>query len=408
MSGEAVGLSRAAAWTSLAVLAAAALVAGALVAVLYGVDGGIETAELLLAVGAGGLAVAHIAARRRRAMALRAQFAIGIALVVGSILVATIVGALLMFVSGHDAVMVAVITVFAGLVAIRAAGLLAGGVLGDVRAIEDGLTAVGEGRRDVRMAVEGRDELAVLAGQADAMVDRLAAEESRAAAADAARRDLVAAASHDLRTPVSALRLLVDAIDDELVDEPTRRRYTRTMGTHIRALGGLIDDLFELSRMQAGEIRWALRQVSVGELVDETVQALHPAAAERGVSLAARLPDAPPITRADPEKLQRVLFNLVQNAIRHTPADGSVTVQVDAQADGTVIEVADTGVGIDPAERSRVFEPFYRGGADSARSTEGAGLGLAIAKAIVEGHGGRIWIEPATVGTRVRFTLPAA
>ena len=393
---------------SLAVLVAAAVCAGAVVALAYGIDGGIETAELLLAVGAGGLAVAHLAERRRRTIALRGQFALGIALVVGSILVATIVGALLMFVSDHDAVMVAVVTVFAGLVAVRAAGLLAGGVLGDVRAIEDGLAAVGEGRRDVRMAVEGRDELAVLAGQADAMVDRLAAEESRAAAADAARRDLIAAASHDLRTPVAALRLLVDAIDDELVDEPTRRRYTQTMGTHIRALGGLIDDLFELSRMQAGEIRWALRQVSVGELVDETVQALHPAAAERGVALAARLPDAPPIARADPEKLQRVLFNLVQNAIRHTPADGSVTVEVGARADGTVIEVADTGTGIDPAQRSRVFEPFYRGGADSARSTEGAGLGLAIAKAIVEGHGGRIWIEPGTVGTRVRFTLPAA
>ena len=390
---------------SLAVLVIATLGAGAAVAVIYGAAAGIETGELMLAVGAAGLALAHLAARRRRDLVLRTQFAAGVAIAVGSILAATIVGALLMFVSGHDAVMVAVITVFVGLVAVRAAGLLAGGVLGDVRAIEDGLAAVGEGRRDVRMAVEGRDELAVLAGQADAMVGRLAAEESRAAAADAARRDLVAAASHDLRTPVSALRLLVDAIDDELVDEPTRRRYTQTMGTHIRALGGLIDDLFELSRMQAGEIRWALRQVSVGELVDETVQALHPAAAERAwrstLACPRRRRSSTPIPRSSSASCS-TSCRTRSGTPRPTGPDGPGRRPSRRHDDRGRRHRR----GIDPAQRSRVFEPFYRGGADSARSTEGAGLGLAIAKAIVEGHGGRIWIEPGTVGTRVRFTLP--
>ena len=103
-----------------------------------------------------------------------------------------------------------------------------------------------------------------------------------------------------------------------------------------------------------------------------------------------------------------MLFNLIQNAIRHTPADGSVTVA--AQSDGTTVEVevADTGEGLDPVDRGRAFEPFYRGGAGAARSGDGIGLGLAICRAIVEAHGGRIWFADAPIGTRVRFTLPVA
>lgn len=391
---------------SLAVVIAAAVAAGIVLGALYGVAGGGETAALLVAVGVPGLSLAHLAAARRRRLALRRQFAVGIGLAVGSILVATVAGALLMFVSNHDAAIVAVITVFAGVLAARAAGLVATGVLADVRQISRGIAAVGEGRRDQRLGLAGRDELTGLAGEADAMVDRLAAEEARAAGAERARRDLVAAASHDLRTPVSALRLIVDALDDDLVDEQTRRRYQRTMRTHIGALGTLIDDLFELTRLQAGDITWSLQQVHVAELVEDTVQALSTTAQARGVALAAEVTDRGVRAHADAEKVQRVLFNLVHNAIRHTPADGSVTIHVNPLPEGTEIEVADTGDGIDPADRARVFEPFYRAGPDAARSTDGAGLGLAISRAIVEAHGGRIWIEPAPVGTRVRFTLP--
>ncbi len=111
--------------------------------------------------------------------------------------------------------------------------------------------------------------------------------------------------------------------------------------------------------------------------------------------------------RADPERIQRVLFNLIRNAIHHTPADGSVTVRAEATGDGIEVEVADTGTGVPLPERERIFEPFYRGGPDAAREGDGAGLGLAISRAIVETHGGRIWIAPGESGTRVRFALPA-
>mgnify|MGYP002682912894 CR=1 FL=1 len=111
------------------------------------------------------------------------------------------------------------------------------------------------------------------------------------------------------------------------------------------------------------------------------------------------------VVTANPEKVQRVLFNLIQNAIRHTPADGSITVRASATDEGVMVEVADDGAGIPLDDRPHVFEPFFRGGADESRTTEGAGLGLAVSRAIVEAHGGEIWLEPTASGTEMRFTL---
>jgi signal transduction histidine kinase len=272
-----------------------------------------------------------------------------------------------MFVSHHDALVISAMAAVAGVVGARAAQLLAHGVMEDVAAMH----------REV----------------------------------DDARRRLIAAVSHDLRTPLASLRLLVDAVGDGVATGETRERYLREMRTHVGALSALIDDLFELSRLEAGEISWSMHQVELGELVSETVAALRAQADERGVTVAAET--APSLAaHANAEKVQRVLFNLIVNAIRHTPADGSVVVRARPARDGSAIEVevVDDGEGVPADERERVFEPFYRGGEDgTARSSDGAGLGLAIARAIVEAHGGRIWLEPAApCGTRVRFTLPAA
>ena len=240
------------------------------------------------------------------------------------------------------------------------------------------------------------------------MIARLRVEEAARDQADAARRDLVAAVSHDLRTPITSLRLLADAVGDDIVDGDVRRGYLRRMSTHIDALSALIDDLFELSRLEAGDIRWSLEQVPLDELVGETVAAMRVQAEAKGVAVMAEVPDALCAARANPEKLQRVLFNLIQNAIRHTPADGSVVVRAEPMADRIEVEVADTGDGIAPEQREHVFTAFYRGGADAARTGGGAGLGLAVSRAIVEAHGGQIWLADATVGTRVRFSLPSA
>jgi signal transduction histidine kinase len=242
------------------------------------------------------------------------------------------------------------------------------------------------------------------AAVAAGMAVRQAMEERMRRQVEEARRGLVAAASHDLRTPLASLRLLVEAIDDGVAGDD-RDRYLTEIRTHVAVLSDLIDDLFELSRIEAGDISWTMRQVELGDLIGDTVAAFRISAEERGVHLAAELPAEKVVAEADAEKVQRVLFNLIQNAIRHTPADGSVTVRAKGGPGGVEVEVADSGEGIPAAEGERVFDAFYRG--DSSRGEDGAGLGLAISRAIVEAHGGRIWFEDAKPGTRVRFTLPA-
>ena len=289
----------------------------------------------------------------------------------------------------------------------RVGDLVARGVARDVGTVSTGLEAVGRGERGVRLRSTARDEIGALARSADSMAEQLAEGERARDASEAARRQLVASVSHDLRTPIASLRLLVEAVDDEIVDESTRRRYLATMQTHIGSLSAMIDDLFELSRIEAGDIEWSMRQVELAVLVDETVAAMRPEASARRVDVRSELDDAPLSARADPEKIQRVLFNLIRNAIRHTPADGSVTVRAEARPEAIQIEVADTGDGISDEDRARVFEPFYRGGDEAARDSDGAGLGLAICRAIVETHGGQIWIGPSEQGTRVSFSLPS-
>jgi signal transduction histidine kinase len=244
------------------------------------------------------------------------------------------------------------------------------------------------------------------AALAAALAVRLAMEERSRREIEEARRQLVAAASHDLRTPLASLRLLVESIDDGVATGETRDRYLKEIRTHVGVLSDLIDDLFELSRIEAGDISWTMRQVKVRELIGDTVAAMRAPAAERGVSLAAELPAGELLASANAEKVQRVLFNLIQNAIRHTPADGSVTVRARSAAGGVEVEVADNGEGIPAADGERVFEAFYRG--DAARGEAGAGLGLAISRAIVEAHGGKIWFEDGAPGTKVHFTLKSA
>ena len=387
--------------SALLVAVAATALAGA-VAAVYGMRDGVVTLVLLAVLGGAGMAGAHtLAAHRRRLGTLRRQFTLGIGVAIGEIVVAVAAGAALMFVSGHDALLVLVLVAFGGLIAVRAAQLLAAEVLEDIDGLRGTLRAVGEGAREPTASTGADDELGDLAAAANAAIVSLDSAEQ-------ARRSLVAAVSHDLRTPITSLMLLAEAIGDDIVDEETRRRYLGQMSTHISALSVLIDDLFELSRLEAGDIRWSLERVQVAELVGETVDAMRPHAAAKQVQVRSEVSAEVDPAKGNPEKLQRVLFNLIQNAIRHTPADGSVTVLAEPAGSELVIEVADTGGGIGADERGQVFEPFFRGGDEAPRTRAGAGLGLAIARAIVEAHGGRIWLEESAVGTRVRFSLPLA
>ncbi len=384
-----------------------ALLGGLAVGLVYAPGDGLVTAIYLGAWGGSVLAAVQILMRRRgRAGSLSRQLAAGVLVSLGLSMLAIGAIVVLMFISPHDALVTAVLLLFAGLLSTYSVWALSRGVLLDVHTVRDGLRAVGDGRRDLDLHTGARDELSELAAAVTSMAARLAESEREREATDRARRDLVAAVSHDLRTPLTHLRLLSAAIADDLVDRATRRSYLEQMPVHIRSLSALIDDLFELSRIEAGDIEWSMEQVRLPELVTETVEAIQAHAEAKRVRVTATVAGDLATARANPERVQRVLFNLIQNAIRHTPADGSVTVAAQANGRSVEVEVADTGEGLAPGDQAMAFEPFYTGGPEQARSNDGTGLGLTICRAIVEAHGGRIWFAETPVGTRVCFSLP--
>jgi signal transduction histidine kinase len=383
---------------SLSFALALALAVSAAVLVGYDSHGALVTLEIVAPLGLVTVLAGELIAARRPG-GLRRQFgAIGL-LGALSLAVAVALFVDLMFVSSHDAVMTILLAAYAAALVLWTARRLGNLALADLNRICVALSAVGDGRRDVRTGLTGHDEVSRVGRDVDAMIGRLEREETM-------RRELFAAVSHDLRTPITALSLLATAIDDEVVEDDKRREYAARMNTHVRALGALIDDLFDLTRLEAKELQWTMEHVRLEELVHDAVEAMRPTADAGSVAVRAELSAPLSASHGNHEQLQRVLFNLIQNAIHHTPPDGSVTVRAEDVDGGVEIEVADTGSGIAPDQRQRVFEPFYR--ADASRHAPGAGLGLAIARAIVEAHGGAIWLEDAAIGTRVRFRLPAA
>jgi signal transduction histidine kinase len=235
------------------------------VAIGYGAGDGAVVWLGLAALGASVLGLAHALSRRRpRLGSMRRQFTVGVAVAVGQLVVLAAAAAQLMFVSAHDALLLMVVVVFAGMIAVRAAQLLATTAIEDVEALRDTLVAVGEGSRTPVPVTGSSDELAELASAANTAIVKLDRSET-------AQRNLIAAVSHDLRTPITSLRLLAEAVGDDIVDAPTRRGYLGQMRTHIEALSALIDDLFELSRLEAGDIQWTIQQVALGQLVEEAV-----------------------------------------------------------------------------------------------------------------------------------------
>jgi signal transduction histidine kinase len=378
-------------------IAVAAAVAVALCVAPYGLHGTLVTAAILVPLGAAIAAAAEALARRpgplrRQLLAFGALAACGLA--AGVALFVS-----LMFLSSHDALLTVLLAAYMALALGGAGWALGRRRLAELHAVRATLTAVAEGRRDVRTGIAGVGEIPALAADVDSMVARLDGEER-------ARRTLLAGLSHDLRTPLTALQLLARAIEDDLVDDATRRDYAGRIATHVRTLEGMIANLFEASRLERGEVSWKLERVNdLNVLLDEAVEAMRPAAAAAGVRVATELHATAPAF-VDPEALMRVIFNLVQNALRHTPAGGEVTVRALDGPDGIEIEVVDSGEGIAPADRPHVFEPFYRGGAEAARPATGSGLGLAISRAIVEAHGGRMWLGDSTQGTAVHLRIP--
>jgi signal transduction histidine kinase len=218
-----------------------------------------------------------------------------------------------------------------------------------------------------------------------------------------ARRELVAWASHDLRAPIASMQAMLEAIEDGLASADD---YLPTLRQQVRTLSLLVADLFELARIDAGALTLELRRTPVAPLIDSALQLLRPEAEARGVVLSAEVDERMEASLAA-DKIERVLFNLVTNALHHTPTDGTVAVSAERRTSDLLLRVEDTGEGLAEDAPGRMFERFWR--ADRARSSNGAGLGLAIARGLVEAHGGRIWAENRPQGGAcVSFTLPVS
>ncbi|HYZ52575.1 MAG TPA: HAMP domain-containing sensor histidine kinase [Streptosporangiaceae bacterium] len=253
---------------------------------------------------------------------------------------------------------------------------------------------------------------AELAGLSDGLVaahERLAQAHSRERALESSRRELVAWVSHDLRTPLAGLRAMAEALEDQVVVDPrTVSTYHTQIRREVDRLSAMIDDLFELSRIHAGALRLSRRLVGLDDLIAEVLASAEPVARAKGVRLAGSAVRGMPVY-VDSAEFGRALRNLAINAIRHTPSDGTVEVLGDVQRGMARFSVSDACGGIPPQDLPRVFDVAFRG--ESARTPgpqEGAGLGLSIARGIVEAHAGQIGVRNAGPGCQFVIRLPLA
>ncbi len=366
------------------------------------------SAVISLAAGGGLLLLSARRGWNRLSTRLAAAHIVGFVVV----LVNIVFTAYTMFISSHDLWLLALLLGYSGAIALIYSLLVSASIGDSLRNLSGAAVQMSSGDLTVRVPETGERELVEVAKSFNTMAARLDSAFARQRELEEARQNLIASVSHDLRTPLASLRVMVEAISDGVINDPiTIRRYVSSMEREIISLGKLIDDLFEMARLDAGQVALRLEPSAISTLVSETIQAMDAQAARQGVALQAQFgPFIPPVM-IDPARIQRVLYNLVQNAIRHTPADGSVIVEVLDRGTDVQVNVRDNGEGIPTDDLPHVFERFYR--SDKARSRDGdysgAGLGLAIARRLVETHGGRIWVaQPPDGGSIFSFTLPKA
>lgn len=272
----------------------------------------------------------------------------------------------------------------------------------DLRALADAARRVADGDLTVRTDIARSDEVGEVAASLDRMVAQLARLEEQRVRGEAARRRLLTSIGHDLRTPLASMQAAIEALEDGVA--PDTDRYLRSMGNDVELLRRMVGDLFVLAQLEAGELHLDRLAIDLAELVDGAAEAVSALAAKRGIEVRTDLAGSVP-TSADPQALDRVLRNLLDNAIRHAPAGSSVEVSVTVEGATAAVRVHDAGEGFPPGFVERAFDRFSRADVARERRGGGAGLGLAIAKELIEAHDGDIWIEPGA-GATVAFRLP--
>jgi signal transduction histidine kinase len=397
-------------WRAVALIVAV-LAAGALGTLVVGAALGMGTGELahllvLIVPAALATIVAVLVTRPLLSRSpIRHQLAAIAVIAALAGLVNVTVLATLMVVSDHDARLIAILLAYSTGVGISAAWVLARCSAAAIDRLASTARLLGAGDLTARTGrVEAAPELEELGRAFDDMADRLQSAITRERDVEARRRDLMTAVSHDLRTPLASLRAMVEAVDEGVVEDvPTFRRYAVEMRRSVDSLVLLVDDLFELAQLDAGAIEAEVERARLEDVVRSAVATCRMQAVQKGLVLQTNLNGADGV-QCSP-RLVRVLQNLLSNAIRHTPGDGTVRIEARRGPSGLEVAVEDTGEGIPDESLERVFDPFWRG--DPARSGPGAGLGLALAKRIVEALGGSIVAEnrPAH-GARFALVLP--
>jgi signal transduction histidine kinase len=356
------------------------------------------------AVSVAGAGVLYLLRRR----SVGAQVAAVVLIAVAAVAAGAWAAASAMFVSAHDLQALAVVLVAAGLAGTAGAVVLGARLGRASRDLVQVARAIGAGDPGAASKPPASRELAELAQELEDMAVALEQARARERALESSRRELVAWVSHDLRSPLAAIRAMAEALEDGVVSDPeTVIGYHHRIAGEVDRLAGLVDDLFELSRTQAGVLRLQFEMVSLSDLVSDALSGAVPVAEAKGVRLEGHLRGACPELELSTPEVARALRNLLENAIRHTPADGTVSVEAGIDGGAAYVSVVDACGGIPDVDLERVFDVAFRG--EAARTPGGgAGLGLAIARGMVEAHGGEIDVRNEPDGCRFTVRLPLA
>jgi|GEM_PF-293154 len=343
-------------------------------------------------------------------LSVRAKAFLAVALGSAVALLNVYIVARLMFISDeHDLPYLFAALVFAGGATMFFSYNAANAMTQRVLLIAGAVRELADGRYDGRIVVDGDDEVAALGRSVDTLALRLREAEEQRARLDRERRELTAAISHDLRTPLASVRAMTEALADGVVDDPAEaQRYYATMNREIERLTRMIDDLFELARIDADALVLQRHPLPLQDIAAEVVDAMQASAQRRGIALHAEVEGAPAALSLDGARMERAVGNLVRNALEHTPRGGQVMVRVRQEGGAVVLEVTDDGEGIDPEHLPRVWDRFYRSEASRQRAADaendGAGLGLAIVRGIVQTHGGEVGVA-SSPGRGATFTI---